>query len=151
MLHINPKTQEEAFMMNLLEKGNYEFSVKKAEIKNSKAGNPMIALILDVYSQDGSIHGIFDYLLMDNQKLYKFLFSTGNGHMAKIGKIDVDKLKDAAGICKIYISEDKEGQYPPKNAVSDYLVNSSNANVNITKTKKDEPFVDSDLDKDCPF
>ena len=48
------------------------------------------------------------------------------------------------GICKLYIKEDKSGQYQPKNAVADYMTDKPK--VKSEPAKADVPF-----DDDVPF
>lgn len=122
MLRFEPKTQEEAFKVNLIEKGNYPFKIQSLEEKVSSKGEPLLQLILVVHDQDGRKHMVYDYVSPNYPKFYHLLYAVGEGKMAQNGELFLEKLKDKEGLCKIYVKEDKTGQYPNKNAVADYLL-----------------------------
>lgn len=117
-----PKTKEEAMKSGLLEKGNYPFEVKAASPKISKAGNDMIEIFLKVWDKSGKEHFLYDYLMESvDYKLRHFCYSIGMGEMSEKGEFDCESIKGKAGICKIFIKEDKNGEYPPKNSIADYI------------------------------
>lgn len=132
MLRFEPKTKEEAFKVNLIEKGNYPFKINSAMEKTSSKGEPLIELILTVFDQEGKKHIVYDYLSPKFEKFYHFIYAIGEGKMAQDGTLFLDRLKDKEGLCKIYIKEDKTGQYPNKNAVADYLLQNDSVFIDPT-------------------
>lgn len=143
-----PKTKEEAMSAGLVKKGDYQFQVISAKEKISQNGNPMIALMLRIWDESGSEHNIFDNLMMSVEyKLRHFCYSVGLGEMSEKGEFDYDLVLNRMGVCKIYIQEDKSGQYAPKNSVSDYLINNDNDNNLIPKktNEMDNAFIDDSI------
>lgn len=149
-MKFEPKTREEAMSIGLLKKGDYPFQVISAKEKISQNGNPMIALMLRVWDESGGEHNVFDNLMMSVEyKLRHFCYSVGLGEMSEKGEFDCDLVINKMGVCKLYIQEDKNGQYPPKNSVADYLINNDNeANLTLKKTSE----INNDFkDDDVPF
>lgn len=136
-MKFNPKSEEEVKNLGLLEKGNYAFLVKNATEQVSKQGNQMIKLTLIVWGEDGREHKIFDYLMESMEfKLHHFCYSIGLGEMSEKGEFDCEKVIQKQGECKIYIKEDKTGEYLPKNSIADYIIPSD---------KKEKNFKDDEL------
>ena len=89
-MNFTPKSKEELAMDGLLPAGKYPFSVIKAEEKTSKAsGNPMLALQLTVYANNGGQVTVFDYL-MENKpaQLEQFCRFTGLEALYASGKLE---------------------------------------------------------------
>lgn len=123
MFTFNPKTEQEVLTANLLEKGEYPFVVKSCQAKTSKSGNPMLEVVLCVWDKQGKEHTIFDYLMESMEfKLRHFFVSIGMEESYMKGAIEPASTVGKQGHVKIFIREDKTGQYQPKNAVGDYLV-----------------------------
>jgi hypothetical protein len=149
-MNFDPKTKEEAFKVNLLPKGNYQFEVLRAEDTVSGGGQPMVRILLKVWDETGKPHPLWDVLMESYEfKLRHFCYCVGLGEMSETGKFDCDLVIGKSGVCKIYIKEDKTGEYLPKNAVADYLINNDN-NANLMVAKRSEV---SDVFKDdsIPF
>ena len=120
-MNFTPKSKEELAMDGLLPAGKYPFSVTKAEEKTSKAsGNPMLALQLTVYADNGGQVTVFDYL-MENKpaQLEQFCRFTGMEALYSSGKLEADDCVGREGYACIKIQPAKDG-YDPKNAVSYY-------------------------------
>lgn len=121
-MRFTPKSEEEVIKGGLLAKGNYQFEVRQAVEKKSKAGNQMMELVLCLWDKEGREYSIYDYL-MDNvaYKVRHFCYATGLQDKYEAGTLhDIDCV-GKSGECKIFVREDKSGQYPPRNAVADYL------------------------------
>lgn len=144
---------DESDKYELLPPGEYAFFVQKASEKLSKNHNPMIEMqvkIQDLY--DKSKSGIvFVYLLngvisesMDEEavkkekrkifKLRNFCLSVGLDEQYKKGDLKGEDCIGKEGICKVTIEEDKNGKYPPKNSIADFI---EGKNVGIFQ--KNEP------------
>lgn len=122
-MNFEPMPKEEMLKLGLLPKGTYPFVVKAATEKVSKSGNPQIEVLLMVYDERGREHLLYDYLSpMLESKLRHFCYAIGLGKMSEEGKFDTSLVNGCHGECKIYIREDKTGQYPPKNAIGDYVI-----------------------------
>lgn len=147
-MKFTPKSKEEALSVGLLPKGNYPFVVLKAEEKVSKSNNPMIQVLLKVWDESGHEHLVYDYLMESiEHKLRHFCYAIEEGSMSETGNFDCELVKDKQGSCKIYIQEDKSGQYAPKNAVADYLIPMDNG-ANLKSAKNDgesDPFGTEDI------
>lgn len=149
-MKFTPKSKEEALTVGLLPKGNYPFVVLKAEEKISKSNNPMIQVLIKVWDETGREHLVYDYLMESiEHKLRHFCYSIEQGTMSETGDFDCELVKDKQGLCKIYIQEDKSGQYAPKNAVADYIVPVDNGD-NLTPTKN-KTQNNNEFEDECPF
>lgn len=150
MFKFTPVSEEEIAKSNLLEKGEYTFYVKQAEYKTSRAGNPMIELILSVHDHNNKEHIIYDYLMDGESLQYKirhFCYSIGIGDKYELGGFNIEDCVNKNGAAKVYIREDKTGQYKPKNAISDYMLKSESTKPIKVNTPTDDFFDD----KDIPF
>ena len=118
-----PKTEKEVAEEGLLPKGEYSFEVMSAEDKVSKAsGNEMIALKLHVFDDQGEPRIIFDYLLESMaRKLRHAAEACGLLTEYESGGLDALDFVGKTGLVKIGIQQDKTGQYPDKNTVTDYV------------------------------
>ena len=120
-MNFTPKSKEELAMDGLLDAGKYPFSVMKAEEKTSKAsGNPMLALQLTVYANNGGQVTVFDYL-MENKpaQLEQFCRFTGLEALYASGKLEESDCVGREGWVCIKVQPAKDG-YDPKNVVSYY-------------------------------
>jgi hypothetical protein len=118
-----PKSEEE--LNELFQPGRYIAEVFKAEEKTSKSGNEMIELQLKVYSQNMSeTRLVFDYLVDIKSMAYKikhFCDSCGITKIYESGKLSAENCIGKSCQVVLIIKEDKEGAYPPKNAIKDYV------------------------------
>lgn len=110
--------------MNLLPKGNYEFTVLEAKETVSKKGSPMLVLTLGIYDQVSlQPRGrIYDYLLESMpHKLHHAAYGCGLGEKYEQGNIEASDFQGKNGTIHVGIQQDKTGQYPDKNVVLDYV------------------------------
>lgn len=145
-MQFKPKTEEE--ISRLFEKGRYPFKVIDAEEKKSKKGNDMI--VLDVELRHNTIPGktnrvkcylIFDYLIRH------FCYATGLVDEYNSGNLFASSIKGKEGIADVIVEVDKEGKYPDKNKIVDFIEKSSSQNgSNLVNSSSQE-----DLDDDLPF
>lgn len=127
-----PKTEEEcqkALQYPMLEPGIYDFQVISAEYKTSSKGNPMIALKLCVWNEDGKQFHIFDYLVATEKMEWKtkhFCDSVGLSKEYESGAFNEDLCANRCGKASIiYQAGQKKpdgSYYADKNAVEDYVV-----------------------------
>ena len=120
MSFYTPKTDEDLQKESLLTDGEYDFKVLEAEQKTSKSGNPMLAVKLDIMTENGSSH-IYDYIVPSSnfgeRKLKAFARAIGleteytNGTLT--GELAVGKFgKVAIGM------QEASGGYDAKNIVA---------------------------------
>jgi hypothetical protein len=128
-----PKSEEE--LNDLFQPGSYIAEVFKAEEKTSKSGNEMIELQLKVYSKDLSESRlVFDYLVDIKSMAYKikhFCDSCGITKIYESGKLSADNCAGKSCQVALTINEDKDGKYPPRNAVKDYIKKNDTQNTVI--------------------
>lgn len=120
-MRINPKTEQECNAGLILPAGIYDFEVTKALDKTSKAGNEMIELQLAIYTDDGSMRYVRDWL-MDSvaYKLRHFAYAVGLVSEYEAGNIEAIDCEGRSGKAKIVIK--KDDQYGEQNRVADYIV-----------------------------
>lgn len=134
MFKFTPKTEQEA--LGLLEKGNYEFIVKECNEKISRAGNPQLEVILLIV-HDKVEHLIYDYLSEEFMvfKLKHFIETLLGSNVYQEGSFNPKDSIGKKGMAKIMVREDKDGKFPTKNSIADYLP--SIQMVNATHTFND--------------
>lgn len=124
-----PMSEEEINSFNLMEDGIYDFEVIRSNRKISKQGNAMAELQLNVWSNEGKIHIIYDYLVFSEvplniKKIKHFCDSTGLKEEYKNGVLPED-LSRLSGKVKISTKDKqpnpKGGFYEAKNVVFDYI------------------------------
>jgi len=107
----------------LMEPGVYDFTVVKAVDKQSKAGNDMIELNLQVFLADGTHRYQNDWLMGHSpQMLYKmnhFCQATGLMEKYNNGTLAAIDCQGVSGRVKIGTKSDE--QYGPQNTVKDYI------------------------------
>lgn len=144
-MNFKPKSDADLSTGNLLPKGEYDFEVINAVDKVSKANNEMIELKLLIYIDGTPARQVFDYLMESvAYKLKHFCYAVGLAKKYDDGTITAFDCNGVSGRCKIGIKQDKTGQYPPNNNVTDYLVVEGKI-----ETKKQKQ-VEEDL-SDLPF
>ena len=115
-------TEEEAKRGKLREPGTYPFNVATAEDTQSRAGNDMIKVKLEVFDKDGGSFFIYDYLLEAMAfKLRHFAKGTGLLAEYEAGELNAGMMVGKSGGVTLEI-EDAQGDYPAKNVVRDYQV-----------------------------
>lgn len=144
-MRFTPKSEAE--VSKIFENGIYEFVVESANEKNSKNGNPMIHLKVKIMHDKyvGKTNIVDCFLLTDNPNfefiLRHFCFSIGLGDSYEKGEITEQMCIGKEGYAKVVIEKDKEGKYPDKNKIVDFIVSKN----------KDEFKIDSSLNDDLPF
>jgi len=139
-----PKNEED--LQTLLTVGIGSFEVSKAIAKPDKNGKPMIKLILKVWDESGQEGIIFDYLMLNEhkfslRKIRHFCYAIGIGNLYEDGKLNASDCEGKFGKLQIGIQKDKEGNYPDKNNVRDYIYLQKSPNNDIP----------SDLNDDIPW
>lgn len=120
-MRFTPKKDEELNSFDLFPKGEYDFAVIKSFDEVSKAGNTMIKLELDIYSENGGRTRIFDYILESiPHKLKHFCQTAGLEKEYETGDITADMCRNRTGRCLVVVKQDKSGEYPDKNEIKDY-------------------------------
>ncbi len=121
-MRFNAKSDQELAVMNLIPEGQYQFEVVIAEDTQSKSGNDMIKLKLNVWDSEGRQHTVYDYLLEAMPKKLKH-FAKHAGLIVKYesGELLADDCIGKCGTLELIIQEDKTGKYQPRNSVVDYL------------------------------
>jgi len=149
-----PMTEEEIDEMSLMPEGIYNFEVIKAIRKPSKAGNPMIELMLNFWDKDGNNHLVYDYLVFTNinlniRKLKHFCEAVGLSEEYKKGHLPED-LERYTGKAYIGIKERQPnpsgGFHPKTNKVIDYVLDSVKEKGTMMPNLEDAP-----LNDDIPF
>jgi hypothetical protein len=123
MVTFTAKTEKELQEELVIPEGEYNIEVLDANDKTSKAGNEMIELGLKVFKDDGSHILVTDYLM--EKILYKLKHACECFGLQKEYKNESVVANDfigKTGKAKIVIQVDKEGKYPDKNGVKDYVV-----------------------------
>jgi len=120
-MKFNPKTEKQLVEENLLPDGVYDFRVMEAKDTQSRGGNDMIALKLEIYTDAGS-RTVFDYLLEKMAfKLRHFCAAVGQMEAYESGTMRAENLVDLCGQCRL-MQQPAKDSYPAKNAVRDYIV-----------------------------
>lgn len=148
-MRFQPKSEEECATAGLLPKGTYAFEVAEASETIAKSsGNDMIALRLECHGDDDQKRSVFDYLVASEgsaPKIRQFAVSVGMLAEYERGELKAEDMIGRAGHAKIYIKQDKTGQYGDKNAVGEYLKPTNGSAAPITKPAT------KDIDDDIPF
>jgi len=150
MYTFNPMTEEEIQASSLMEAGVYNFEVVKSTRKNSKSGNPMAELQINVWDKEGKQHLVFDYLVfssvpMNIKKVKHFCDATGLAENYKQGSIP-EELERYAGMVEIGVQDEQPkpagGFYPKKNVVIDYVMTEKGA---VKHEKAEDSFIDDSI------
>jgi len=158
-MKFTPKTDKEIEEERLLPEGEYDFQISAGEDKVSKSGNEMIELLVRVYKPDGS-----GFILVNDYLLESVLYKVS--HAAKAcgleteynnGNLHGDDFFGKTGKLKLGIQKDKNGQYPDKNVIKDYIVSgeekkSDPQSPTLGKAKKEpEKSIGEELNDEIPF
>ena len=122
MFRFRPREEQEMDGA-LLPKGTYHATVLKGEAKASKAGNPMLSLLLKVWPPDGGEGRLVNDYLLDTDsaawKLQQFCKSAGLDYDA--GEIDPEQLSTGTINVRARIDVEKaSGDFPAKNICRGY-------------------------------
>lgn len=151
-MKFTPKTEKEIAEANLLSEGEYDFEIIGAEDKVSSRGNDMIYLKLKVFADDGGFKFVDDYLLEAIEyKLRHAAEGTGLLEKYETGHLLASDFLGKCGKVKLVIQKDKNGQYPDKNAVKDYVIDRearAQAGTRQAATNSQAPI---ELDDEIPF
>jgi len=149
MFTYTPVSEIEA--LDLMPKGEYQAIVRSCESTTSSKGNPQLTVVLLVYDSKGKEKIVTDYLseFHFQFKLRHYLVSLF-GEEAYTKGVNPLKSEGMGLIVKIYIQEDKNGKYPPKNAVADYLPLEEKTFEQAIK-KAIDGSIDPNFNDDVPF
>lgn len=138
-MQFKPRTEKEITEMNLIQKGEYSFEIVEAEERNSKAGTPMLVLTLRLFNDGLQPCGrVIDYLVENMpHKLRHAAYGCGLGDQYESGQLSANDFRHKHGVARIGIQADKNGVYPDKNVVFDYLVSKDKSHP---ETEEDIPF-----------
>jgi hypothetical protein len=155
-MKFTPKSDKEISEERLLPEGTYGFEISGGVDKQSKAGNDMIELTVRVFKPDGTFLLVTDYLM--EAILYKVSHAAkacGLEDKYNAGTLLGEDFIGKTGELKLGIQKDKNGQYPDKNVIKDYVVPKDGKSAAIPKgsnkaasTKKVDT---SDLEDSIPF
>lgn len=120
---MKPYTPEEIdAAAGLFKADSYDFEVMGAVDKVSKSGNEMIEMRVSVYSQDGEVKTIKDWLVDGIASAFKvrnFAHSIEMIPEYEAGELTADSILGRTGRCKVGVK--KDGDFPEKNVILDYL------------------------------
>ena len=150
-MRVSPKTDKEIAEEGLWPVGTYDFEVIEAKDRTSKAGADMIELRVKLFDEHGRSKVVFDYLLdamagklRHAAQAFDLLSEYENGQFLAVDCVG------KTGQCKVSIQQDKNGMYPDRNGIADYVVSSKGlgrkpAQRTVVKAGG------SDLDDEIPF
>lgn len=121
MPQFTPKDPRQIAADGLLPKGDYDFTVRKADPAISKAGNEMLKLTLTIFCGERTTT-IFDYLVFSDggmSKLFGFCQATGLEEKYHKGEISAHDCEGRSGKCYVK-TDDKDADFEPKNAIARY-------------------------------
>lgn len=126
-MKFKPKSEQEikdAQNQFLWPVGEYAFEILESEEKTDKNDNPMFALKVKLFKDDGKSQNVFEYVspVWMEHKLRHLAECTGLLAEYEQGELEAYELVGKTGMCKVNVSKDKTGQYPDKNGISDYIV-----------------------------
>ena len=109
---------------DLLPDGIYKFHVLRGNLGQSKAGNQMLTVKVEVFGEKMASHHIYDYVLPDHPtmawKLATFMASIGKQAEYDSGDVNVEGLTGASGMCKVGMQK-AAGDWPAKNVIREWL------------------------------
>lgn len=147
-MRVTPKTEQEVASAGLFKAGVYDFEVMDATEKQSKAGNDMLELKIRAYDAEGKQQTIFDYLVDTDGSAYKvrnFAVAVGMLKQYDSGNLPAHSMIGLTGQCRVIIKKDRSGEYPDKNAITDYV------KAGTPATNVGGPRAEPDLDDSIPF
>jgi hypothetical protein len=124
-MRFTPRSEVE--VSKLFQKGVYKFKVESAEEGNSKSGNPRLHLKLKFMHGEivGKTNLVDCYLLTDNPNfeflLRHFCLGVGLEDAYNKGELEPKMCVGKQGWARLGVEVDKEGTYPDKNRVLDFI------------------------------
>jgi hypothetical protein len=142
-MRITPKTEKELNQGDLLNPGEYDYEVYRAEDKTSKAGNEMIQLSLKVFTGDGDKFVFINDFLLDSipHKLRHFCAANGLLGVYESGTLQARDCLGKAGLVNIGIKKGT-GNYADQNTVKDYVVDEAGDSDQPATKQSNDPFAD---------
>lgn len=143
----------------LLKEGEYEAVIISSEDKQSKTGNPMMDMILNVYDENGKTHEVRDFLVFTKAMMWKVIhFANSSGLLKEYesGSLCSENVVNKRLRVKIVVEEGSEihqdklkgkplgSKYPDKNKVSEYI-KKSEQDVQSPTGGSPPPFTDDDI------
>lgn len=146
-IDFNPMTDEEARKAesNVFDEGTYPFLVIDCEHRTSKKGNSMLAVNLEVKTDDGRKR-VRDWVMLDGQmawQLKKFMEAIGMAEQYESGTLDESECVGRTGTAEFYIEEDE--QYGDKNRVGKYLPGGGKAKVQPQPERNADAIPEDDI------
>jgi hypothetical protein len=135
-MDFTPKDEKDLIQFELLPDNTVcDFDVLSSEDKRSKNGNDMIEINVGIYVEGKIRQRIFDYLLpLMEAKLRHFCDTTGLLTEYESGTLTAVMCRGRSGKCRIGIQKDKNGEYPDKNIIKDYVCRPAKSLNKETKT-----------------
>lgn len=106
----------------LLEDGTYDIKVTKCVERQSKSGNDMFEISIEIVNPKGKNRTVFEYILHDQKWMHKLKSvcdCLDMGEQYSKGSISCDDFESKAGRAEVERFNDK--QYGWKNKISKYL------------------------------
>jgi len=153
-MRFTPKTEQEMQEIGLFPEGVYNFEVIEAKDRISKNGNDMIELKLCITDSRGSERFVFDYLLEQMHfKLYHFAEAAGLLAKYESGEFISSDCLNKKGTLHLIMQAGQPspqgGNYPAKNSVKDYVVNSAAGLEKLTVAA--QPKQEDEFNDEIPF
>lgn len=154
-MKFQPKTEKQIAEEGLMPEGVYSFEVSGAKDAVSKNGNDMIELKLRIFDNEGNSRGMITDFLMEKiaYKLRHAADACGVLDKYESGEILACDFENKMGEVKVRIQKDKNGQYPDKNIIADYVVKkeAAVAGNSAGAPPPGHPAADPFHDPDMPF
>lgn len=111
-MNYKTRSEKELAEANLLPKGEYPFEIIDAREQQSKAGNDMLVLEIDLISTEtGARRRVTDYIvpgsIWADKKLHDLMWSIGLGEKYAAGSIAADELLNKSGVAGVGIDKGK--------------------------------------------
>lgn len=154
-MRVTPISEQEADALstNLWPDNEYDYEIKEAEEKTSRAGNDMFALQIWLYDDQGAKKMVFDYLINEERQSWKirhFAASCGLLPQYEKGSLMVGEMIGRTGRCTIGSQPAKDG-YPAKNVVRGYVKATGATPVTARPPAQREKAPAGDIDDEIPF
>lgn len=131
-MRFTPKSEAEIAAENLWQPGEYGFEIIERVTFGtkeyttidtlSKNNADMIRLVVKLYNTEGQFQTLIDYLMEAVPgKLRHAAEACGLLSQYETGTLQAEQFIGKTGFLKLKIEKDKNGQYPDKNAVQDYV------------------------------
>ena len=143
-MEFKPQSEEEIAEAGLIKKGDYSFEILEAQDKTSKSGNQMIVVKLGVFTEEGKMRKVTDYLLPTMAyKLRHFCDAVGLLPQYQDGSLCADDCKGRTGMVRVDVEPSQNG-FPPKNIAKDYITRPAKP-LGSDRIERSEPVSDDNL------